>query len=248
MNRKIEEFDGLIISEVNYSESSKILNVLTDKYGVIGVISKGCRNIKSKLRGVSRKLVYGRFNVYYKSDGLSTLISCDVINSYNNIVSNLTSISYTSYIIDLVNQVSKENNDSSMFPIIIAGLNKINDNFNPLVITNMIEVKLLNYLGVRPSIDSCSYCGGVNSIVSLSSSSGGYVCSNCYSDQEIVSHDAIKMIRLYYYVDINNISKLNISENVSYEINRFLSDYYDRYTGIYMKSKDFLKQIEHINL
>ena len=230
MNRKIEEFDGLIISEVNYSESSKILNVLTDKYGVIGVISKGCRNIKSKLRGVSRKLVYGRFNVYYKSDGLSTLISCDVINSYNNIVSNLTSISYASYIIDLVNQVSKENNDSSMFPIIIAGLNKIND------------------LGVRPSIDSCSYCGGVNSIVSLSSSSGGYVCSNCYSDQEIVSHDAIKMIRLYYYVDINNISKLNVSENVSYEINRFLSDYYDRYTGIYMKSKDFLKQIEHINL
>ena len=82
MNRKIEEFDGLIISEVNYSESSKILNVLTDKYGVIGVISKGCRNIKSKLRGVSRKLVYGRFNVYYKSDGLSTNTICESLSLY----------------------------------------------------------------------------------------------------------------------------------------------------------------------
>ena len=43
----IESFEGIIISETNYSESSKILNVLTDKYGLIGVMSKGCRNIKS---------------------------------------------------------------------------------------------------------------------------------------------------------------------------------------------------------
>ena len=54
----IESFEGIIISETNYSESSKILNVLTDKYGLIGIMSKGCRNIKSKLRGVSRKLIH----------------------------------------------------------------------------------------------------------------------------------------------------------------------------------------------
>ena len=66
---KIESFDGIVLSETNYSESSKILNVLTKEYGLIGVMSKGCRNIKSKLRGVSRKLVYGTFHVYYKENG-----------------------------------------------------------------------------------------------------------------------------------------------------------------------------------
>ena len=63
---KIESIDGIVLSETNYSESSKILNVLTEEYGLIGVMSKGCRNIKSKLRGVSRKLIYGTFNIYYK--------------------------------------------------------------------------------------------------------------------------------------------------------------------------------------
>ena len=43
---KIETLEGIILSETNYSESSKILNVLTKEYGLIGVISKGCRNIK----------------------------------------------------------------------------------------------------------------------------------------------------------------------------------------------------------
>ena len=115
---KIEKFEGIILSETNYSESSKILNVLTDKYGLIGIMSKGCRNIKSKLRGVSRKLVYGTFNVYYKEKGLSTLISIDVINSFSKTVTDLEKISYASFIIDLTYQVVKQNDSEEIYSIL----------------------------------------------------------------------------------------------------------------------------------
>ena len=54
------------------------------------------------------------------------------------------------------------------------------------------------------------------------------------------------MIRMYYYVDIKNITKLDVSKEVSIEINRFLDDYYDRYTGLYIKSKDFIKKINSL--
>ena len=39
---------GIIISDTNYGETSKILNVLTQDKGIIGIISKGCRNITKK--------------------------------------------------------------------------------------------------------------------------------------------------------------------------------------------------------
>ena len=55
------------------------------------------------------------------------------------------------------------------------------------------------------------------------------------------------MIRMYYYVDIKNITKLDVSAEVTNEINRFLDDYYDRFTGLYIKSKDFLKKINSLN-
>ena len=55
---KIVDTKGIILKEVNYSDSSKILKVLTEEYGLISILSKGCRNLKSKLRGVSRKLLY----------------------------------------------------------------------------------------------------------------------------------------------------------------------------------------------
>jgi DNA repair protein RecO (recombination protein O) len=82
--------------------------------------------------------------------------------------------------------------------------------------------------------------------VTLSSDAGGYVCKDCYSNEPLVSDKTIKMIRMYYYVDIKNISKLDVSDTVSFEINRFLEDYYERFTGLYMKSKDFIKRLNQM--
>lgn len=243
---KIEKFEGIILSETNYSESSKILNVLTDKYGLIGVMSKGCRKIKSKLRGVSRKLIYGTFNVYYKENGLSTLISIDVINSFSNTLMDLEKISYASYIIDLTNQVLKQNDSEDIFDILKNTLIKIEEGLDPLVLTNIIEIKLLNYLGITPNIDSCTNCGSSKQIVTLSSEQGGYICKNCYQNEPLVNEKTIKVIRMYYYVDISSITKLDISREVSKEINTFLDDYYDRYTGLYLKSKAFIKKVNQL--
>ncbi len=244
---KIETLEGIILSETNYSESSKILNVLTKEYGLIGVISKGCRNIKSKLRSVSRKLIYGNIHVYYKKDGLSILISVDVINSFPKTSTDLEKISYASYLLDLTKQVIRQNDSSEIYNLLKDTLLKIEEGFSPLILTNILELKFLDYLGVRPNIDNCGICGNTKNIVSLSADSGGYVCLNCQTNEPKTSEKVIKMIRMYYYVEIKNITKLDVSEEVSKAINKFLDDYYDRYTGLYLKTKNFIKQVQKIS-
>ena len=76
---------GIILKERNYGESSKILDVFTKEYGIIGVISKGSKKIKSTLSGVSTKMTYGVFHIYYKENKLSTLTGVDIINPFMNI-------------------------------------------------------------------------------------------------------------------------------------------------------------------
>ena len=244
---KIESIEGIILTETNYSESSKILNILTKEHGLIGVMSKGCRNMKSKLRGVSRKLLYGTIHIYYKPNGISTLIGIDVINSFSKTIMDLEKVSYAAFILDLTHQVIKQNDSEDIFDLLKDTLIKIEEGLNPLALTNILELKLLDYLGVSPSIDYCSNCGSDKQIVTLSSDVGGYICKNCYNNEPLVSDKTIKMIRMYYYVDIKNITKLDVSNEVSIEINRFLDDYYDRYTGLYIKSKDFIKKINSLN-
>ena len=243
---KIESFEGIVLSETNYSESSKILNVLTDKHGLIGVMSKGCRNMKSKLRGVSRKLIYGTLHVYYKENGLSTLIGIDVKNSFSKTMMDLEKISYASFILDLTHQVLKQNDSEEIFDLLKNILIKIEEGLPPLPLTNILEIKLLDYLGVAPNIDSCCHCGSTKQIVTLSSEQGGYICKECYDNEPLVSEKTIKMIRIYYYVDPSSISKLDVSDEVTREINSFLDDYFDRFTGLYLKSKDFIKKVNQL--
>ena len=147
--------------------------------------------------------------------------------------------------IKLTEQVIKQTHQN-IFDIMISGLIKINENYDPLVILNIIELKYLDCLGVMPILDGCSVCGKTNNIVTLSSDKGGYICGNCRSNEKILSEKTIKLIRLFYYVDILKISKLEVSETSKKEINEFLDMYYDRYTGLYLKSKSFLKNLEKV--
>lgn len=238
----IEQVEGIIISEKNYGDTSKILDILTKEHGIIGVIAKGCKTMKSNLRSVSSKLTFGVFTIYYKKDKLSILSEVDVLNNFNNIKKDIEKISFASFLLDLTTQVYKQSQNNEVYDLLISGLTKINENYDSLVITNIIELKYLEYLGVMPNLDECTICGDKN-IVTLSSDKGGYLCKNCLNNEPIISKKTIKLIRMYYYVDISKISILNVSNNIKNEINSFLDSYYDRYTGLYLKSKVFLKSM-----
>lgn len=243
---KLEEVEGIIASETNYGESSKIINVITKNKGLIGIMAKGCKNIKSPLRSVTSKLTYGKFIIYYKEGKLSTLKEVSIINSFKNLKKNIAGISYAAYLLELSEGVLKQSKNKKIFDLLIDSLTKIDEGYDPLVIMNILELKYLDFLGVMPILDECAMCGSKHAIVTLSSYRGGYVCENCYTNEKKVSDKTIKLIRMFYYVDISKISKLDISPSSKNEINIFLDDYYSRYTGLYLKSKKFIQNLQKL--
>lgn len=242
---KIEKVEGIVISETNYSESSKILNLLTREFGLIGVISKGCRKTKSKLRSVSTRFIYGYFHIYYKEDGLSTLIDVDLIDSFKNTRSDIKKITYLSYITELTYQVAKQTDDN-LFSLFIESVKKIEEKIDEEIITNILEIKLLDVLGIMPVIDGCSLCGSSEDIVTINVDDGGYVCKDCITNEKIYSDKMIKLIRMFTLVDISKITKLSIHDEVKRELNEFIDMYYEKYTGLYLKSKSFIKDLKKI--
>ena len=236
------DVEGIVLNTKSYKDSSIILDILTKEYGLIGVIAKGAKSLKSKLRSVSDKFTYAVFTIYYKEDKLSILSEADVIDNFITVKTDIEKISYVSFLCDLTQQVYKQNNNSDLYDILISAIKKINENFNPLIITNIVELKYLDYLGVMMSLDGCSVCGSKN-VVTLSQVKGGFICKNCLTNEKILDGAVLKLIRMYYYVDISKISKLDIKSNYVNEVNNFIDSYYDDYTGLYLKSKTFLKNL-----
>lgn len=243
----ISKFEGIIITETPYGENSKIINVLTKEKGLIGIMCSNAISIKNPLRTKTLKFTYGIFHIKYNENRLSKLVDVDIIDNLSNIKNDIELISYMSYITDLTYQVVKQNNDSSIYDLYISIVKKINEKQNPLVLANILELKYLEYLGVGLNLNSCIKCGNKTNIVTLDADEGGYICQNCYTNEKILSPKSIKIIRMYYLIDINSISEIKIANDTIQEINYFLDKYYERYTGIYLKSKNFLKSINQLN-
>ena len=240
---KIISTDGIVVSSIPFKESSRIINILTKDMGIVGCIVKGCKSLKSKLRLPSEKFAYGTFHFYYKENGLSTLIEADIKNYFINIKSDIVKISYMSYLCELATNVYKESNNNEVYDILISALLKIEDNFDPKIITNIVEIQYLSYIGISLCLDSCVNCGSTK-VVTLSTSRGGYLCSNCRQSEPILDGKILKLLRLYNYVDISKISNLDIDSEVSNAIDRIISEYYEDYSGVSTKSKKFLREIE----
>ncbi len=242
----IKKVCGIVLSEVDYKESSKIINVLTEEIGIVGMVARGTKKVRSNLSSVTSKLTYGYFHIEYKENGLSTLIEVDVINNFRNIKRDIGMMSYSLYLLELAMQVYKHESNKEIYNLLIASLNKIDEGFDYKVISNIFELKMLDFLGIRPVVDECVNCGSKVDIVTVSSYRGGYLCKACAQGEKIVNIKTIKLLRMFYYVDISKIEKLDVSQNIKKELSQFIYDYYDRYSGIYLKSRDFLQNLERI--
>ena len=99
---------------------------------------------------------------------------------------------------------------------------------------------MLKYLGLKLNLDECQVCGS-KEITSLSLDYSGYLCKNCSkvsTDKKI-----LKLIKLYDKVDISKLDSFNVSNEYLFILNRFIDEYYMKYTGLYLDSKIFLKSV-----
>lgn len=238
----MDEIEGIVVSDIDYRDSSKIITVLCNR-GLVGIIAKGCKSPKSKLRSCCDKMTYGKFYIKYKENKLSTLNNFDSYYSFKNIKNDFVKLGFSMYLLDLCYQVCKDSFNESIYYNLIDALKKIDNNINPLMITNILEIKCLFLLGVGPILDRCASCASTNNIVGLSSNRGGLVCSNCFHNDMLLDERSIKLIRLYSLIDISKIDSLNVSKSIVNDVNRFIDDYYDKYTGLYLNGKKIVCDI-----
>ena len=228
-----EGVEGIILYVTPFKESSEILQVLTKEYGLIGLLCRGSKKIKSKFLNKTRIYNYAKFFINYKNEGLSLVKEIDVIDYFT----------YLSYLGNLTYQVVKQDNDPEILNLLLIILKKISAGLDPLVLTNILEIKYLKYLGINLNLESCIKCGKNEHIKTLNGLAGGLICSACYQKEYIVSLKTIVMIKNYQHINVEKIKEIKISPLVKTEINLFLSNYYETFTGLYVKNKELLNKL-----
>ena len=102
---------GVIIAENNMGDYDKMVTLLTPNLGKISCSARGARRSKSLLLSGTQFLCFGEYQLFRGSDTYK-INSCETIEMFYNIRTDLDKLMYASYITKIVNDVTTENQNS----------------------------------------------------------------------------------------------------------------------------------------
>ena len=146
---------GIILSESNMNDFDKMVTILTPN-GKIGCAAKGARRPKSLLMSGTQFLCFGEYLLYQSSSSYH-INSCDTIEVFYNIRTDLDKLKYASYITKIINDVTDENqNTYKILQLYLNTLYMISEEEKNLdFVISVFKIRLCCLLGFMPEIRKC---------------------------------------------------------------------------------------------
>ncbi|WAA11489.1 DNA repair protein RecO [Fervidibacillus halotolerans] len=244
-----QKIEGIVLRSMDYGEANKIITIFSREFGKIGAVARGAKKPKSRLAPVSQPFTYGYFLVSISS-GLGTIQQGEIIESFRGIKEDIFLTAYASYIIELLDKGTEERERNPfLFELVYEILKHLAEGEEPQVLKNIFEIKMLPVLGFRPIVDQCAVCGNREGPFAFSIKEGGIICDKClHTDPHHlkVSQPVVKLLRLFYHFDIKRLGKIRVKESTKAQLESCIFGLYEEYTGLYLKSKKFIDQLERL--
>jgi DNA repair protein RecO (recombination protein O) len=245
----LSKCEGIVIRTSDYGEANKVVTIYTREAGKIGLMARGAKKPSSRLASLTQLFTYGHFLVQ-KGSGMGTLQQGEVISSMRGIREDIFSTAYASYIVELTDKVTENDKANPfLFELLYQTLSFMNEGYDLEILTYIYELKMLSVLGLSPCLDQCSICQAKDGVFGFSIREGGLICHRCFEKDPYhfkLTPAAVKLLRLFYYIDMKRLGSISVKEETKKQLKQVIDGYYEEYSGLYLKTKRFLNQIENL--
>lgn len=233
MKMKTIKVSGIIISENSLGDSDKMLTMLTPNIGKISCVAKGAKRPKSLLMAGSQFLCFGEY-ILYKSQDIYTINSCEPIEVFYNIRTDLDKLNYASHITKIINDVTTENqNNYNILKLFLNTLYTISETDKDLdFILSIFKFRLLKVLGFSPNVSECTGCNKKDEkeYKYFSIKDNGFKCKECgkLDTSSIEISEGTKYAILYSLMaDNKKLFSFKINEKALTEFNLIARLYFN---------------------
>lgn len=237
--------EGIILSELRFRDTSKILTIYTKELGKISVMARGAYRPKSRILASTQPFSYNEFQ-FSKGKNFYYIRQIDIIDTFYNIRNKIERIAYGFFILELLDKSVIEEKNEKIFKLLVKALNilsSMNSGFLKFIVS--YELKYISFLGYRPEITTCVNCNKTSSTMRFSKSQGGLLCSNCFNlDNQAVylSYSEIKLMQSLLFTSLDNLDEIKVNTSLLRKIQDLLIDYILYNIGIReLKSLNLLK-------
>ncbi|MFZ3588190.1 DNA repair protein RecO [Bacillus sp. DJP31] len=243
----LQKVEGIILRTNDYGETNKIVTMYTKELGKIGLMARGAKKPNSRLASISQIFTYGSFLIQ-TSSGLGTLKQGESLISMKHIKSDIFATAYASYIIELTDKALEEKKPNPyLFELLYQTLHLINEGMDLEILTMIYELKMLQIIGLYPHLSSCVSCSRTEGKFSFSVQEGGFLCHLCVGKDPrslLITPATVRLLRLFYSFDLNRLGTISVKPETKQELKLVITRFYDEYSGLMLKSKKFLSQLE----
>jgi len=226
---EIIKTEAVVLSKINYGDSSIIASIYCKDSGKISVIIKGGRNPKSKIGMMIDPLNHLEI-IFYKKESrdVQLLSGAEIISHFHHIREDLESLKYSYAVIELVKNLTPENESNIK---ILKGIVRIlslldSSNERPEILFGRFFLFFIEEVGYELQLVKCALCGKDD----LRNKSLGYnyehglLCEECKMDNINNCEITQELFNYFYSLKINK-SIHSVNDYTIKSANNFFENY-----------------------
>jgi len=143
---------GIVLSEMDYQESSKILTIYTEKLGKVSVLARGALRARSSIMSLAQTGTHALFdlrpgrNFYYLQGGKLLHSHLELRNEYHRMIA-------SALLLEIVHKTTLEGRGNpKIYGLLSKSLAYLNKYGNETVLITTFIIKYISYMGYRPRL------------------------------------------------------------------------------------------------
>lgn len=223
---------GIVLLESNMGDFDKMLSILTPDIGKIGCAARGARKPKSPLLAGTQFLSFSDL-VIYNGVNSYNINSCETIEVFYNIRTDLDKLTYASFISRIIYDVTDENQYTyKILQLLLNTLYMISEtDMDKDFILSVFELRLMVLLGFAPRLGKCSICSTQDNIGYFSIANSGFLCNSCGNVDKSaikISQDTFNALKYICSAPAKKLFSFNVSEESKKELKLISSLYLNK--------------------
>lgn len=191
----------VVLQVHRYSDTSKILRLLTRTHGPLSVIARGALRPRSRLSGLLEPFAEGSATFYLKRNrDLHTLSDFELIRERQALGLDMMRFGGASVLCELVLRLAPREPDEQLYDALIGGLDDLLDaaagEAEGVAAARIWH--LVSLLGFAPCVEACVDCGRPlrkGEAARFDVQAGGLRCSDCPSTGALLAPDEVADLR-----------------------------------------------------
>ncbi|MBR2934009.1 MAG: DNA repair protein RecO [Oscillospiraceae bacterium] len=171
---------ALVLREVNYKESDKILTVLTRENGKMTLSARGCRKKGSAIAAASQLLVWSEMTLY-EYQGRWAVKEANTDREFAGVRADLEKLALGCYFAEMAELLTVEDVPApELLSLLLNSMHALDKmDKPPALVKAAFELKVMCLAGYEPILDACAICGAQPEQPRFHLSEGVLHCASC---------------------------------------------------------------------